>query len=121
MLVLRNDVLPHRIPPSGWVCLRDGDPGDPEVLLSPLAYVYEHAAEIDIVIDCPLERRDQAFDRLKLAVGSALAADRTLGGLCDYVVGEAPQPADIAIEGAEPLKAATIRVMLTYGSSDPLS
>jgi hypothetical protein len=39
--VLRGDVLPERVPTGGLLILRDGEPGDPEVTLSPLAYATE--------------------------------------------------------------------------------
>lgn len=121
-VVKRNESIPTRIPAGGWICLRDGDPGDPEYLLSPPVYVYEHIAEVDVVIDLPgAAARDALFDTLKQAVGAAVAIDRTLGGLCDYVLGLAPTPVELGVEGAENLKAATIGVMLTYGSSDPLA
>lgn len=118
--VLRNETLPERIAQGGLIILRDGVPGEPEVLLSPPNYHFEHRAEIDIVVDRPPVSRDAAFDALKTAVGAAIAADRTLGGLCDYVLGEAPAPLLVPIDGAESLKAATLPVVLIYGSSDPL-
>jgi hypothetical protein len=118
--VLRNETLPERIPAGGLIILRDGTPGEPEVLLSPLGYYYEHRAEIDIIVDRPPVSRDADFDALKTAVGAAIAADRTLGGLCDYVLGEAPAPLLVPIDGADSLKAATLAVVLIYGSSDPL-
>jgi len=37
--VLRGAILPERIPPGGLLILRDGDPGTPEVTLSPLLSV----------------------------------------------------------------------------------
>ena len=49
-----------------------------------------------------------------------LAADRTLGGLCDWVEAEAPRPVDLAIEGAATFKAAVIPIVLHYASTDPL-
>ena len=118
--VLRNEVLPERIPAAGLIILRDGVPGQPEVLMSPLHYYYEHRAEVDVIIDRPPAARDAAFDAVKQAVGAAIAADSTLGGLCDYVIGEAPAPLMVPIEGAEGFKAATIPVVLMYGSPDPL-
>ncbi|MCP4243946.1 MAG: acyl-CoA transferase [bacterium] len=122
VVVERNATLPTRIPPAGWVCLRDGDPGDPEFLLSPPVYVYEHIAEVDVLVDVAgAAARDALFDTLKVAVGVATAADRTLGGLCDYVLGMAPVTVDLGVEGAETLKAATIGIVLTYGTSDPLA
>ena len=120
--VLRNAILPARVPAAGLAILRDGDPGDPDYLFSPPLYLFEHRAEIDLIVEAPAETaRDAAFDALKQAVGAALAADRTLGGLCDYALGEAPAPLDLPIEGAEGLKAASLGVILTYGASDPLT
>lgn len=118
--VARNIVLPARIPSSGMVILRDGVPGDAEVLMSPPLYYYEHLAEVEIIVDRPASTRDAVFDTLKQAVGAALAVDRTLGGLCDYVVGQSPSPLMLPIDGADGMKAATIPVMLMYGSADPL-
>ena len=117
--VLRNAILPEKVPAAGLVILRDGDPGPPEVWLSPPGY-YEHRAEIEIVVDGTPAVRDAAFDALRLAIGTALAADRTLGGLCDYITPEAPEPVLLAIDGNEGLKAAVIPVILAYATTDPL-
>jgi hypothetical protein len=65
--------------------------------------------------------RDAAFDALTASIGVAITADRTLGGLCDWVEAEAPRPVDLPIEGAASLKAAVIPVMLHYSTADPLS
>jgi hypothetical protein len=118
--LLRNAVLPERIPAAGVMVLRDGNPGTPEALMSPPLYVYEHRAEVDVVVEGQEAAREAAFDALKLAIHAAINADRTLGGLCDYAIGEAPAPINLAIEGAEGFKAATIPVVLTYGTADPL-
>lgn len=119
--VVRNETLPSRIPPGGWICLRDGDPGPYEFLFCPPTYIYEHVAEVDVLVDLPtVAARDARFDQLKQAIGAATAADRTLGGLCDYVLGEAPAPVELPMDGSETLKAATIGIVLTYGLSDPL-
>ena len=47
---LRGDVLPERMPVEGLMILRDGEPGAPEVTLSPLRYHYQHRAEIEAVV-----------------------------------------------------------------------
>ena len=117
--VLRGDVLPERVPAAGLLILRDGEPGEPEVTLSPLRYHYEHRAEIEAVVQGA--SRDVAFDALCASVGAVLAADRTLGGLCDWVEAEAPQPVDLPVEGAASLKAAVITVVLHYTTADPLT
>ncbi len=119
-LVLRNSMAPARLPAAGAIVIWDGTPGEAEVLLSIPEYYYEHEAEVEIMVDRPPAARDAAFDALRRAVGAAIAADRTLGGLCDYVDGEAPAPVMVPVDGADGLKAATIPVVLRYGSPDPL-
>ena len=118
--VLRGDVLPERVTPTGLIILRDGKPGDPEVTLSPLTYFYEHRAELEVVIQAGTGR-DALFDALTADIGAALAADRTLGGLCDWVEAEAPDPVDLPIEGASALKAAVITIVLHYATGDTLA
>ena len=118
-LTLRGDVLPERVPAAGLLILRDGEPGEPEVTMSPLTYHYQHRAEIEAVVQGA--SRDAAFDTLCASIGAALAADRTLGGLCDWVEAEAPQPVDLPVDGAASLKAAVIPVVLHYSAADTLA
>jgi len=119
--VLRGTILPERIPSGGLLILRDGDPGTPEVTLSPLQYHYEHGAEIEVIVQGKTQTtRDAAFDTQLAELASAIATDRTLGGLCDWVEAEAPKPVDLPVEGAEALKAAIVPVILTYTTADPL-
>ncbi|RDC67109.1 acyl-CoA transferase [Rhodovulum sp. 12E13] len=115
---LRGEVLPERVPVEGLLILRDGEPGEPEVTLSPPRYHFQHRAEIEAVAQGA--ERDDAFDALCASIGAALADDRTLGGLCDWVEAEAPRPVDLPVEGAAGLKAATIAVVLHYTTDDPL-
>ena len=46
--VKRNLAKAERIPPGGLVVIRDGDPGEPEVCLSPLTYLYSHRVPLEI-------------------------------------------------------------------------
>lgn len=119
-LTLRDEVLPERIPAAGLIILRDGQPGEPEVTLSPLRYHYQHRAELEVVIQAPNGRASE-FDSLIASIGAALEADRTLGGLCDWVEPEAPASVDLPIEGAAALKAAVITVVLHYTTTGPLA
>ena len=119
-LTLRDDVLPERIPASGLIILRDGQPGEPEVTLSPLRYHYQHRAELEVVVQAGTGRAT-AFDSLIASIGTALEADRTLGGLCEWVEPEAPASVDLPIEGAAALKAAVITVVLHYTTTGPLA
>ena len=117
--VLRGEVLPERVPATGLIILRDGDPGDPAITLSPLLYHYDHRAELEVIVQGA--NRDTAFATLCGQIGAVIAADHTLGGLCDWVEAEAPRPIDLAVEGAASLKAAVIPVVLHYSTVDPLT
>ena len=119
-VALRDDVLPERIPASGLIILRDGQPGEPEVTLSPLRYHYQHRAELEVIVQTGTGRAS-AFDTLIAAIGTALEAERTLGGLCDWVEPEAPASVDLPIEGAAALKATVITVVLHYTTTGPLA
>ena len=118
--VLRGEVLPERIPPSGLMILRDGNPGEPGVTLSPLMYHYQHRAELAVIVQTG-EDRDMRFDRLIGRIGAAIAADRTLSGRCDWVGAEAPEPVDLPVEGAASLKAGIIPMILHYATADRLA
>ena len=119
-LTLRDEVLPERIPIAGLIILRDGQPGEPEVTLSPLRYHYQHRAELEVVVQSGTGRAS-AFDTLIAAIGTTLEIDRTLGGLCDWVEPEAPASVDLPIEGAAALKAAIVTVVLHYTTNGPLA
>ncbi|MFN3953343.1 MAG: acyl-CoA transferase [Pararhodobacter sp.] len=117
--VLRGEVLPERVPLAGLMILRDGEPGDPGVTLSPLRYHYQHRAEIEAVVQGA--DRDTAFAALCADIGAVISADRTLGGRCDWVEAGAPRPVDLPVEGAASLKAGVITIVLHYSTADPLA
>lgn len=116
---LRGEVLPERIPAAGLIILRDGDPGEPEVTMSPLRYHYEHKAELEVVVQGA--HRDVSFDALVASIGGVIETDRTLGGLCDWMEAEAPQPVDLPVEGAATLKAGVFTIVLHYTTASPLA
>lgn len=118
--VLRNEVLPERIPAEGLLILRDGTPGEAEVTLSPLRYHWQHRAEVEVFVRGS-SGLELAFVVLAERVGQAVDADRTLGGLCDWIEADAPEPADLAVEGAPTIKAAVLILTLHYTSTDPLA
>ncbi|MEI4485599.1 acyl-CoA transferase [Frigidibacter sp. MR17.14] len=118
--VLRNEPLPVECPPGGLVILLDGEPGQPEVTMSPLTYHYEHRAVLLVLVHQAADR-DAAFDAICRAIGLAIQANRTLGGSCDWIEGEPPTPMEIPIEGAPAMKAGEIGIVLHYAASDPLA
>lgn len=120
--VKRNDALPVAAPPGGLINLLDGDPGDPEVLLSPLLYLWQHQAEIEVVVQKgAAAARIAILDDLLAAIGTALGQDRTLGGLIDWLEPGPPAPVDKEIEGAAAIRGASITVTLHYASDGPLA
>jgi hypothetical protein len=118
--VLRGGGMPERVPSAGLIILHDGEPGTPEVTLSPLRYHYQHRAELEVVVQAGTSRASY-FDDLIVAIGTALEADRTLGGFCDWVEPDAPTSVDLPIEGAAALKAAMITVVMHYTTTGPLA
>lgn len=120
--VRREEPLPEKVPAGGLVILRDGDPGEPEVLLSTLTYLWQHRAEVEVIVQQgPADAASASLDDLLAAIGIALAADRTLDGLADWLDWGGPQTRDLAIDGAAGLKGAVVPVILHYASADPLA
>lgn len=120
--VKREEPLPEKVPAAGLVILRDSDPGEPEVLLSPLTYMWQHRAEIEVIVQkAPAEAATAALDALLAEVGLVLSSDRSLSGLVDWIEWGAPRTRDLAIDGAAGLKAAVATVILHYASVDPLA
>jgi hypothetical protein len=120
--VKRNLTKPERIPSGGLVIVRDGNPGEPEVTLSPLTYLYTHRIPIELAVhETGAGPRERALDAMLGAIGTAVANNRTLGGLCDFLEAEAPATADIETAGALPGRWADIAIVAHYGATDPLN
>ncbi len=120
--VERNAAKPERIPSGGLVIVRDGDPGEPEVMFSPLTYLYTHRVPLEIAArESGPQSREQVLDTMLAAIGAAVAADRTLGGLCDFIEAEAPATADIEAAGAQAVRWADAAIVASYGTPDPLN
>lgn len=119
--VLRNEAMPEKIPAGGLIILRDGDPGEPEILLSPISYYWQHRAVVEAVVQGGDQAsRDLALDSLYSKISLVLAVDSTLGGLCDRVIPQAPDSSDVVVEGAAQIKGAIIYILLVYVTADPL-
>jgi hypothetical protein len=120
--VRRNLAKPERIPPGGLVVVRDGDPGDPEVMLSPLVYVYTHRIPIELAAyETSSQSPEQVLDEMLGAIGVAVSGDRTLGGLCDFIEAQAPATDDVETAGARAGRWADAAIVTIYGTPDPLN
>ncbi len=120
--VKRNLAKPERIAPGGLVIVRDGDPGEPEVMLSPLVYIYTHRIPIEIAAyEASSQTREQVLDGMLGAIGAAVSGNRTLGGLCDFIEAEAPSTDDVETAGARTGRWADASIVAVYGTTDPLN
>jgi len=120
--VRRNEALPEKVPSAGLVIVRDGELGEPEVLLSPVSYLWRHRAPLDVVVGGATQaERDAALDTLLIAIDPVIDANRTLGGLVDYLEIGTPSFEMVPIEGAAPVKGAVVPLILHYETSSPLS
>ena len=113
--VKRNEVLPVKIPDNGLIILFDGEVTVAETLLSPLRYLIQHRAEVQVAVQkTTASARNASLDGILTAIATALTANPTLSGTVDVAVLEAPQVTDEPVEGAAGLKIATVPVMMEY-------
>ncbi|MBC8268474.1 MAG: acyl-CoA transferase [Rhodospirillaceae bacterium] len=114
--VERNTAVPEKIPTGGLIVLRDGDPGEPETALGGFGGVYySHDIEIELYAeDGDATARDTAFDILVQAIGTALEADPTLGGLAFGMTYGRPEVDTEAVTGAPAIKTGMIIVTVEY-------
>ena len=119
--VKRNDPLPQKIPDGGLDILRDGNVGEPEILLSPPYYIFTHRAELEVIVqqEAPAER-DQALDWLLVEIGELLLSDPRLGGQVDYMHADPPEFVEEPVEGGVTIKGAIVPIVLEYTSNSNL-
>ncbi len=120
--LLRNPDKPIKAPEKGAVItLYDGESGEPEVLLSPLTYVYEHVARIELMVNSTYaEHQNTTLDDLLMIIENLILNNRTLGGLAEWVEARAPEFLQESIEGTATFRAAMFSVMLRFYTTSPL-
>lgn len=120
--VKRNAVLPVTIPDNGLVVLRDGDIGEPDVLLSPVCYVFHHKAEVEVLVQQVEDAdNDAKLDGILEAIGQILQADVTLSGLIDYMHADPPEFIEQPVDGGLTIKCAVVPIVLEYVSDSNLT
>lgn len=113
--VKRNEILPVKVPDNGLIILFDGDVTVAETLLSPLRYLIQHRAEVQVAVQKPAaSARDAALDAILTSIAAAIVGNPRLNSTVDIAMLEAPQVTDEPIEGAAGLKIATVPVMMEY-------
>lgn len=115
--VLRDEPWPERVPPAGLVMVRDGRLSSATVILSPLSYIHEHEAEVEAIVPAGAHDR-AALDALLVAIGAALAADRSLGETVDYTDVSAPDLDAFTVGEAAAVRSGRVGVTLTFTTAD---
>lgn len=119
--VYRNLDKPQKVE-GGLIIMRDGTAEKPDVLLSPLTYIYEHLVQIEVLVqNADAATRDSQLDALLIGIGGVITIDRSLGGIAEWMEAEAPAFVEEPIEGAASVKMAQIAVMVRFVTNDPLN
>ena len=120
--VLRNPDKLMKVPADGAIIvLRDGESGDPEVLLSPLTYIYEQVATLEITIDnAHAQRQHTRPADLLLITGNLIDNHRSMNGLAEWMEAQAPEFLQEAVEGAPAIRTATVNVLMRFNTTSPL-
>jgi len=112
----RNIGKPETIPADGFVNIRDGDPGEPDVTIGVLAYSYQHQVALEFA-----HPTQAGLDNMLAAFGDAIEADRFLSGLAEWMEPQAPSTGDIEALGAETERWADLSLTVAYTTSNPLT
>lgn len=117
--ISRKEPKAQRVGPGGRLVIFDGDPGEAEVLLSPLSYTYEHRIPVEIATT----GGDPAalLETILLTIGAVLKADRTLGGLCSWLDAEAPSLDPLEAPGTAVDASTDLVLIATYTTTSPLA
>lgn len=123
--VRRNPSTPLRVEglPGGAVDIYDGDPGDPEVDVGMSRPIYNYSHRIALAFAGYVSASKTAaevLDDMMSAIGVAVTADPTLGGLCDYLQTAAPDGEALEVAGAEAGAESEAAIVADYSTASPL-
>lgn len=111
-----DDDRPARVDSSGRIVVYSGDPGEPEVDLSPLSYNWVHQIPVEVIFD-----DETALDAALMAIGAAIVANRQLGGLCEWLDADAPTTETIITDGGGGQRGAPLNILASYSTTSPLT
>jgi len=118
----RNPDKEEIIPCNGLIEMFDGRPGQPEELLSPHTFIYDHSAELEVKYQhADGDTRQSAIDALLASIGQLFESDRTLGGAVEWVEPDAPLFETEDVDGGETVLVAVVPVNLRYSTTNPLN
>lgn len=110
--------VPQRIGAGGHVIGHPGDPGQPEVDLSPVTYNFSHQIFLEVI--APDGAGGAALDVMLESLGVAIAADQFLGGLCEHFAAESFALGDRETAALPSTNWATVTLLAEYFTTNPL-
>jgi hypothetical protein len=114
----KDSTKPNRVGAGGCVIGHPGEPGEPEIDLSPLTYNYAHRLWLEVIGPNGIGGAD--LDAMLVALGTAIAADPTLGGQCYFFSADAPDFNDRSTEAVASTNWATVPLLAEYSTQNPL-
>ncbi len=119
--IKKNVVIPQKIPPEGIIILRHGKCEIVETILSPVSYVLELRPELEVLVQgMDDDHRHNQMSKIIKKVSDCLTSDFSLGGNVDYLHTDPPEYSDENIDGAPPIRVASIPIIIEFVSNNPL-
>lgn len=116
-----DEAKPLSIGELGQAIVRSGDPGEPEIDLSPPTYWFDRSFPIELAsYDTPATTAQASLGAMATAIGAAIAADRYLGGLVTWLDATAPADGEMDLRGAKPIGWSDFAIIATYSTTSPL-
>lgn len=109
---------PTRVGEGGCVIGHPGEPGEPEVDLSPLTWNYSHQMVLEVAAADGVG--GASLDTMLEALGTAIAADPFLGGLAEFFSADAPDRNDRSTNAIATSNWATVPLNIEYSTTNPL-
>lgn len=97
------------------------DVPEPEIDLSPLTYHYDYPIQIEVLAPENVGDATAWLDERAAAFGAAIAADRTLGGLCSFVDATMPEEGDFTGDDKATQRFSGFAIVASFSTTNPLS
>lgn len=111
---------PKRLAANGTAIVRDGTPDLIGTDLSPPLYHYEHDIPVELAAyQSTTDLRDR-LDAMASPIGAAIAADPSLGGLCNHIEVTPLDMADLTLPGGAVQAGAEFSIIAHYHTGAPL-
>ncbi len=116
-----DEAKPTRVGAQGMGIVRSGDPGTPDIDLSPPTWWWEHRIPVELAgYQVAGKTSQQVLDEMIAAIDARRRADPTLGGLCIYLDAEPPTDGETETVGTMVLGWADFALVASYSTDSPL-